>query len=152
MSLTLASLRERLRQLIQDPSGLIWTDAGLDEAVRLALHEYNLAKSPAVLSGLDGAETTTLPEIYESALLLGAAGYAACSRALQRSAAALPGQEGLNSLMDWGQARLGEFRAMLGSSRAAEESRLTGLHGAVQPPFPAGTGQTSGGWRWEDEQ
>lgn len=113
MSATLTGLIERVKTLLMDSGSLVWDTATLGEAVRQALGEYNLAgESAATISGLDGAGSTTLPAAHDSLLVLGASGYAALARCANRAESyALGGETG--QLQSWGQARLGEFRAML---------------------------------------
>lgn len=83
------------------------------------------------LAGLDGASATTLPDALEAALLVGAAGYAAVSRASQVSEAQGSRAGDMNQLFDWGSRMLARFAQMV------DEVRRVGSF----PPHP------SSGWR-----
>lgn len=135
----LNSLTERVGQALQDATHLIWPEAALEEALRLALSEYNLALgSQATLQGLDGEAETSLPPQHENLLALGASGYAAEGRAARRAEGdpleARPAQE----LSGWAAQRLGAFREMLSNARG-QALRVSG--GA---PWDTGEGA---GWK-----
>lgn len=158
MSATLASMLARVRDLLADSGADLWMDASLTEALRLALGEYNLAAqidAPAgpltVLQGLDGALETSLPAAHESLLVWGAAAWAAQGRAVDRAGLQDGGAES-QVFKAWGDARLGEFKAMLAALfpgyraalhgeaasaafRGDEAARLADLRSAVNPPW-----------------
>ncbi|HEX9107427.1 MAG TPA: hypothetical protein VF832_09365 [Longimicrobiales bacterium] len=113
MSSTLTTLRARARTLLMDASGAIWDDAALEEGLRLALGEYQLAAARAVtLAGLDGAAVTSLDAQHDLLLVLGGAAYAALARAVDRAESVELGAQAAD-LKTWGEARLREFKAML---------------------------------------
>jgi hypothetical protein len=153
MAATLESLRERVSVTLMDPDRLIWGDAALQEAVRLALGEYRLAGGSAQVAGLDGAGTTTLPELHEPLIVLGAAGHAGAMRAVDR-VEAFDGEREAPALVQWADARLLDFRQLLraafapagaGEQSAADErARQAALHTSTNPPWGAWAG-------WEEE-
>lgn len=111
----------RVRALMADGSQTIYATQACTEAIRLALGEYNLAAlvtdETAVLvaiQNLDGAVATTLPAEHESLLVLGGAAYAALARAVERSDVQDGGKESA-AVKAWGDARLREFKGMLGA-------------------------------------
>jgi hypothetical protein len=151
MAATLESLRARLRVALMNAAATAqpWDDAVLDEGIRLALGEYGLAgAAPVTLSGLDGAAETSLNGLHESLVVWGAGGYAALSRAVLRAESFQLGGEA-EALRSWGEARLEDFKAMLGAvfpgyrpgpalpgdDRAAEAARLADLRGSTAPPW-----------------
>lgn len=78
MAATLAQISERVARVLMDPGRLVWAEAVLEEAIRLALGEYNQTLSgAATLQGLDGALQSTLPGEHESLIVLGGAAHAA---------------------------------------------------------------------------
>lgn len=141
---TLSSLLTRVRALLMDDAAQIWSDAALSEALRLALGEYNLrAPDPAALEGLDGAAATTLSATHETALVWGAAAYAALARAVDRAESFQAGGE-FKDLNAWGEARLKEFKLILaalfpaavsGGAPSAEAARLAGLRTTTNPAW-----------------
>ncbi len=117
----LSSLTERVGQALQDGTHLTWPEAALEEALRLALSEYNLALGgQATLQGLDGEAATSLPRQHESLLALGAAGYAAEGRAARRAEGDQPDARSAGELSGWAAQRLAAFREMLDRARGQE--------------------------------
>ncbi len=111
--MSLSSFLERIRALLMDSGGLIWDDAALVEALRLALGEYSLAgNAPVTLAGLDGASVTNLPELHAALIVWGAAAYAALARAVDR-AEAFQTNSAAADLKSWGDQRLKEFKTTL---------------------------------------
>ena len=111
--IALPDLLARLQTLLMDTDSRIWDEATLTEALRLALGEYNLAAPiPVTLTGLDEAALTTLPDRHASLLVLGAAGYAAAARGLDR-AEGFEFEQEARDLQAWSAARLSDFRALL---------------------------------------
>jgi len=104
-----------VKALLMDSSSVIYDTGTITEGIRSALGEYNTAKetAPVTLSGLDEELTTTLPGVHDTLLVLGAAGYAATARAVDRAESFTLGSEA-EDLQKWGEARLKEFRGMLG--------------------------------------
>ena len=160
MSATFESLLARVQALLMDDAGRVFGATALAEGLRLALGELNLARAaeglPAqALAGLDGAPETTLSDGYATPLVLGAAGYTAAARAVDRAESFEMAHEA-GDLSAWAALRLGEFRAMLavlhptyapGASAAAqarseESARRADLRIANNTPW--GT--------WEEEE
>ena len=71
------------------------------------------------LANLDGGALTTVPAHHESALVTGAAGYAALSENLDQIGAIHLDPTETEALRQWGTARLDEFRRFLTALRAA---------------------------------
>jgi hypothetical protein len=114
MASTLSSLSARVSVMLMDTSNLIWDAGTVTEGIRSAIGEYGTAGEAAVtLNGLDSAAATTLPAVHDTVIVLGAAGYAATARAADRAEAFQLGSESAD-LKAWGEARLKEFRGMLG--------------------------------------
>ncbi len=114
MASTLTSLSTRVNTYLMDTSNQVWDAATITEGMRLALGEYGLAGNAAVsLSGLDGAALTTLPANHDTVIVLGGAAYAALAQAADRADGARLGTAGAE-FKTWGEARLREFKAMLG--------------------------------------
>lgn len=65
------------------------------------------------LDGLDGASSTTLPDIDETLLVTGALGHAATSRAIDLTEKVSVGQATAQQVRAWGLSKLQEFRAGL---------------------------------------
>ena len=80
------------------------------------------------LNGLDGASATTLSEAEKSALIFGAAGYAAVAMAMDKIDAVVIGADAPEDLRKWGWARILEFRQRFGELAdrevAGEDSRV----------------------------
>lgn len=149
MAATLAGMRARVAAALMDSDRRVWSDAALEEALRLALGEYQLAGGAAVtLAGLDGAAATTLPALHESMVVAGAAGYAGVMRSVDRVDAFDPDDES-RALVAWAQALLLTFRQMLGGvfpgyggapvvsgqPSSGEQARLAGLRTSANPPW-----------------
>jgi hypothetical protein len=66
------------------------------------------------LAGLDGAAATTLNAAEKSALIFGAAGYAAVALAMDKIDAVTVGGDAPQALRKWGWARIMEFRQRIG--------------------------------------
>ena len=71
------------------------------------------------VENLDGGALTTLPSHHESALVTGAAGYAALSENLDQIGALHLDTTETDALRQWGSARLAEFHRFLAAVRAA---------------------------------
>lgn len=79
------------------------------------------------LNGLDGATLTTLPGQDEALVVLGAAGQAALSRALDLMETPSQDLYAVTLLAVWGRTRLKEFNAGLEVRRAASARRGAGV-------------------------
>jgi hypothetical protein len=129
---TLTSLRDRVESALMDSSNLSWDTGTLDEAIRQALAFVIKARAPAspyTLSGLDGASSTTLPEADTAYLVMGAAGFAARSRAVNRTQAANLAEAMPAALLSWSSAQLDAFFFGLGLKSSA--STTTGSSDAL---------------------
>lgn len=196
MSSTLAQLRDRVEQILFDTGNSIWSTGAIDEALRLALHEYTLAAPlhiealltlpgdgreialdsltdllnvteiwwpynstsaetwppnritgyriywddarpvlildspdsdqpqqndelriwytrPQTIQNLDSAAVTTLPTQHESIIVLGAAGFAALSRAIDRTGELNIDPKVSENARIWANARIMQFRDYL---------------------------------------
>lgn len=134
MTATLESLIGRTAAYLQDPSSLVFSSDALQEALRLALAEYNLALgSTCTLDGLDNAEQTTLPAEHESVLVLGAAGLAASARSMRRAEFPSLAARQEQTLAEWGEQNLQRFYTLL--ELALLGNRLAGL-AAAEAPYP----------------
>lgn len=130
---TLTTMIGRVRAVLVDSGGLLWSDGTVTEGIRLALGEYGLASGgPAQLEGLDGAAASNLPAGHESLAVWGAAGYAALARAVDRADNAQLGTEA-SALQGWGEARLKEYKVMLGSAFAGYLAGLAAEEAGVDP-------------------
>lgn len=149
MAATLAGMRERVAAALMDGDHRVWSEPALDEALRLALGEYQLAGgAPVTLAGLDGAAATTLPALHETMIVAGAAGYAGTMRSVDRVDAFDPEDES-RALVSWAQMLLERFRQMLagvfpgyggapgggGPPSSGEQARLAGLRSSNNPPW-----------------
>lgn len=111
---TLTTMLDRVETLLVDSPNVIFSTATLTEGIRLAVGEYGTANEAAVtLEGLDGAASSSLPAVHESMIVVGAAAYAVQARAVDRAESYQEGGES-DKLKAWGDARLTEFKAMLG--------------------------------------
>ncbi len=103
MAETLASLTDRLEELLADKTNKSWSTDTLSECLQLALYEVNRAAGAAyTIDDLGGADATTLPDDCISALIFGAAAYAARNRAVDRMEKASLGEGPEAGLSDWG--------------------------------------------------
>lgn len=122
MPSTLATLRDRVEASLMDSSNLSWDTATLDEAIRQALTFVTKARTPPsafTISGLDGAANTTMAEDDTAYLVIGAAGFAARSRAVNRSQTANLEQAMPSALLTWSTSQLDAFFFGLGLKSSA---------------------------------
>lgn len=83
--ITLVQIEDRVSTLLADMTRLNFPVSLIDEGIRLALMEYSRASGVTeTLSGLDGATASTLPDLDSGILVLGAAGYAATAKSIDR--------------------------------------------------------------------
>jgi hypothetical protein len=144
MTTTLVTFEARVNQALADAGELVFDEDAVEEAIRSALAEYNLQRSlagldAAILSGLDGAASTTLDAAHDIVILLGACGYAVSTRGESRAESfELGGQ--VKDHISWAEKRLAEFRKLLAS--ILEAGRLNDLRTTDNVPFGA----------WEDDE
>jgi len=100
----------------------------IDEAADAAYDIRIFYDKVQTLAGLDGAASTTLNEYEKSALVLGAAGYAALAWARSQQGQVTVGATTAEQIAAWGKARLGEFQqrtyALASQESAAEDARI----------------------------
>ena len=85
---TFIEIEDRVAILLLDMTHLNFTVEVIDEGIRQALLEYSKASGRTEsIIGLDGAETTTLPELDSGMIVLGAAGFAAAAKGVDRKEA-----------------------------------------------------------------
>jgi hypothetical protein len=125
----LVDFETRIEVFLRDTTNLVFTAAQIDEALSLALAEYNLTlKGTLVIEGLDGVATaTTLPAGHRAMLRMGAVGYAVTSRAEERSEAYNLEQAVLSTMRTFGENRLANFQRWL------EQVRVRGLLAGAHP-------------------
>jgi hypothetical protein len=132
MSQTLATIRSRVSQIIQDPTNLVFDSSALDGCIRSALNDFANAKGAEQrLEGLDGAGSTDFSDIEAEMIAVGASAYAVLGRVIKRSESfnfkqAIPKETRL-----WGETRLNDFHAML------DQVRRGTFRKAVVTPWPA---------------
>lgn len=130
MSFTLEDLQNRAALCLNDLPGLIWSAGLLAEAARHALAAYAVVSgTPVSLQGLDGAETTSLPEQDTDLLVQGTAAYAAQLRVAARGELYALSPQTLPVLTAWARAALDAYAAGL------ETVRRRGLNQASLPPY-----------------
>ena len=141
MTTTLAGLAARVAAQLADAGSRIYPADLVAEALRQALGEYGAAAGEAVtVQDLDGAASTTLPPLYESLIVMGAAAFAVGMRAVDRADSFQDGRLP-DELEKHNQTEIKVFRARLadiadGLDEEAEQSRLDDLHSAGAPPWP----------------
>jgi hypothetical protein len=141
MATTYATTLAQTRVFVSDSGSTIWADADLQGGIRLALQQINLFSGQAyTLSGLDGAGSTTLPTLLEGALVLGAAGFAASARAVDRAEAFELANEG-PEVKAWATGTLLSFKGLLERMYPAEQTRTADQKAASVPPWGS----------WEDD-
>jgi hypothetical protein len=137
MTTTLTSLTTRVQTALMDTGAQVWDAPTITEGIRLALGEYSLAGDAAVtLSGLDGAAVTTLPGLHDTLIVWGAAAYAALSRTIDRAESHQLGGDAA-PLKTWGDARLREYKGMLGFVFPGYLVTLAGTGGSAASEDPA---------------
>jgi hypothetical protein len=113
-SATLSTLESRVQVLLSDANARVYSEDLLEEAIRLALGEYSTrAQQVYTLEDLDEAEATTIPDYFDSVVVIGAAGHAAKARALDRADSFTQGETLPADLDAWGETQLTRFRSIL---------------------------------------
>jgi hypothetical protein len=142
MALNYTNALAYTRLLLMESGTAIWADGDIQGAIRLALGEMGLySGEPFTLNGLDGALVTTIPGVLESALVVGAAGYAAAARGEDRAEAFELANESKSSLT-FSAERLKEYRGMLEKVYPNGYARQKGFTSAVP-----GTDGAYGKWK-----
>jgi hypothetical protein len=128
MTTTLSTIRDRVEAFLVDSSNLSFSTTTLDEGIRQALGDLSRTYGAnLVLSGLDGASTTTVELMDESALVLGAAAYAAKSRSIDRAERANLANGVPSTLLEWGRQHLAKFEDRLREIRRRKIANGTSI-------------------------
>lgn len=120
MTCTLTSLEERVSVLLTDLTHLNYSTELIDEGIRLAVREYCMVSGAAdTISGLDGSEQTSIPENDCGMIVLGAAGYTASCKTLDRKQQFNLEDETPEAVLLLGQRLVQRFDRLLGTVRSA---------------------------------
>lgn len=129
MTIDLATLENRVSVLLTDLTHLNYSSDLIHESIRVALVEYQKASgSLETILGLDGAGQTTLPEMDSGLIVLGAAGYTASLKTIDRMQQFNLEDQTPEAVLQLGHRLLTRFDRLLGSVRA---NRMRA--GIVQP-------------------
>jgi len=128
---TWTDLRQRLRALLSDPNGVLFSDALLEEAARRALAALDAAGGGLgwTLAGLNGAVETSLPAPEQEICLAGAGAAAVTLRALARAERFDLNESIGGELAGWAERQQAQFDAAL------ERVRSRCLQSATLPPY-----------------
>jgi hypothetical protein len=120
MNTTLESLEQRVSVLLLDLTQLNFSQQLIHEGIRLALKEYSLASGQVeTLAGLDEAGLTSVPEQDSGILVLGAAGYVAAAKTMDRKEQFNLVDQLPEAVTNLGSRLLMRFDRLLGSVRSA---------------------------------
>ena len=119
MTTTLESLEQRVSVLLADLTHLNYSTELIDEGIRMAVHEYNLASGMTeTISGLDGSGLTSIPELDCGMIVLGAAGFTASCKTLDRAQQFNLEDQAPTAVSALGQRLLQRFDRLMGTVRA----------------------------------
>jgi hypothetical protein len=120
MTIDLSTLENRVHVLLTDLTQLNYSAELIRESIRMALVEYQTASGTAeTISGLDGAGQTTLPEMDSGLIVLGAAGFTASCKAIDRMQQFNLEDQTPEAVLQLGQRLLTRFDRLLGSVRVS---------------------------------
>ncbi len=120
MASTLATLQDRVTVLLADLTHLNYSGNLIEEGIRMAVLEYSLASgADDTLAGLDGAASTSIPENDCGLVVLGAAGYIASSKTIDRKQQFNLEDQTPRAVAELGQRLLQRFDRLLGTVRSA---------------------------------
>ena len=120
MDTTLENLQERVGVLLADLTHLNYTSDLVTEGVRQAMGEYSLVTgSHETLAGLDGAEATSVPDMDCGIIVLGAAGFVAACKTLDRKEQFNLDEQSPGAVARLGERLLQRFDRLLGTVRSA---------------------------------
>ncbi len=120
MDTTLENLQQRVSVLLVDLTHLSYSTNLLDEGIRQALGEYSLVTgSHETLTGLDGATATTIPEMDCGIIVLGAAGFIAACKTMDRKEQFNLDEQSPGAVARLGERLLQRFDRLLGTVRSA---------------------------------
>ncbi|HEY3345588.1 MAG TPA: hypothetical protein VGJ97_11710 [Anaerolineaceae bacterium] len=132
MSQSLSAIRDRVGQILQDPTGLVFDSATLDGSIRSAVADLALAKGALqTVTGLDGEVTTSFSDLEANVVESGAAAYAVLGRVIRRSESFNLKQSVPLEIRQWADTRMQDFQRML------EQIRCGTFHAAAVIPWPA---------------
>jgi len=107
-------LEDRVSTLLQDMTQLVFPAAMVRECLRQAILAYSRSSGrPEYLVGLDGAQETSVPELDGGLLVLGAAGYAATLKGVDRKEAFNLEASTSTRVVELGERLLARFEALL---------------------------------------
>lgn len=107
-------LEQRVSTLLQDMTQLVFPVALVHECLRQAMLAYSRSSGRAEsLAGLDGALETSVPELDGGLLVLGAAGYAATLKGVDRKEAFNLEASTSTRVVELGERLLARFEALL---------------------------------------
>jgi hypothetical protein len=120
MSSSYTSIEQRVSVLLADLTQLNYSSGLLEEGIRMAVREYSLASGmPETLSGLDSASQTSIPETDCGMIVLGAAGYTAACKTLDRKQQFNLEDRTPQAVTELGRRLLQRFDRLLGTVRSA---------------------------------
>lgn len=120
MSIDYQTIEGRVAILLQDLTRLTFSSELLCEGIRMALREYSaVSGQPETLSGLDDAGLTSIPEHDCGILVLGAAGYIAAAKTIDRQEHFNPQPELPQGVTSLGSRLLQRFDRLLGTVKSA---------------------------------
>lgn len=119
MSQNIQTIEDRVAVLLTDLTHLSFSPELIREGVRMAVLEYNrVSGMDDTLSGLDGASLTTIPENDCGMIVLGAAGYTAACKTIDRKQQFNLDEETPAAVLQLGQRLLERFDRLLSTVRA----------------------------------
>ncbi len=120
MNTNLETIEQRVSVLLQDLTQLTFTSQLVVEGIRLAIKEYSLASGQVEsLAGLDDAVLTSVPEYDCGILVLGAAGYIAAAKTMDRKESFNLVDQLPEAVTNLGTRLLLRFDRLLGTVRSA---------------------------------
>ena len=118
MTIDLTTLESRVNVLLTDLTHLYYSSELIREGIRMALLEYGRASGTQdTIAGLDEAGQTTLPEMDGGLIVLGAAGYTAACKTIDRKQQFNLDDQTPEAVQQLGQRLLMRFDRLLGTVR-----------------------------------
>jgi Asp/Glu/hydantoin racemase len=119
MSSTLTSIQQRVSVLLADLTHLNYSNELITEGIRLAVLEYSRAcGTDETLTGLDGASATSIPENDCGIIVLGASGFTASCKTLDRQQQFNLEDGSPEAVSQLGQRLVQRFDRLLGTVRS----------------------------------
>lgn len=120
MTSTLGSIEQRVSVLLTDLTRLNYPIELVDEGIRQALKEYSLASGTMeTIENLDDAGQTSVPENDTGVIVLGATGFIAACKTLDRKEQFGLQGEAPQAIASLGERLLQRFDRQLGTVRSA---------------------------------